>query len=340
MRCERIILLAIIFVSAYLLCPAGLALQTFSGGMVSIDKEVADDVVAAGSIVSVNAPADSVIAVGGTVNINAPVKGDVIAAAGQVFVNGDVGGKVVAAGGNIQLGGNIGTNLLAAGGTVNILPDKSVGRDALVAADSVFNAGHVNGTLTVSSVKFNNTGLAGGVDYHRIEDRSAKKNKENYETGLSILRLLTLLGYFILGLLLVRYLPAGFRIVDEQVRSSTLFKTLLGFVAIIASAIALILVAITVVGLPIALISSLLILSALLLSGTFVSYSLGRWIGERTGRVRGDLAHFALGFVVLNLICLLPLVGGLVSLVSTSLGFAALLYAARSLTASLQAKNA
>ncbi len=340
MKWDKVIQLILILASAIVIFPAGQALQTFSGETISIDREVADDVVAAGSMLSVNSPVDSVIAVGGTVNINAPVKGDVIAAAGQVFVNADVGGKVVAAGGNIQIGGDVGTNLLAAGGTVNILPGKTVNRDALVAADNVVNAGHVNGTLTVNAAKFNNTGLAGKVDYNRIEDKSAKKDAERYETGFGILSLLSLIGYFILGLLLVRYLPGVFRIVDEQVRSSTLLKTLLGFVMIIASFIALLLVAVTVVGLPIAMISMLVIFSALLLSGTFVSYSLGRWIGERTGRLRGDMAYFALGFVLLNLLYLLPLVGGLASLIATSLGFAALLYAARGMASSRQAKNA
>ena len=97
MKWDKVIQLILILASAIVIFPAGQALQTFSGETISIDREVADDVVAAGSMLSVNSPVDSVIAVGGTVNINAPVKGDVIAAAGQVFVNADVGGKVVAA---------------------------------------------------------------------------------------------------------------------------------------------------------------------------------------------------------------------------------------------------
>jgi len=322
----------------FLLCQAGWALEIFSGDTVSVDSEVADDIVASGSVVSINAPVDSVIAIGGTVNINAPVKGDVIVAAVQVFVNGDVGGKVVSIGGNTQIGGDVGTNLLAAGGTVSILPNKTVQRDAFIAADNVANAGQVNGTISVSASNFNNTGVAGRVDYHRVEDKPAKK--EEYETGLGILSFLYIIGYFVLGLLIVRYLPGLFRILDAEIRSSTLLKTLLGFVMIIASFIALLLVAATVVGQPIAVLSALFILSALMLSGTFVSFSLGRWIGEKTGRVRGDLAYFVLGFVSLNLLCHLPLVGGLVSLISMSLGFAALLYAARRLALSSQAKVA
>jgi hypothetical protein len=143
--------------------------------------------------------------------------------------------------------------------------------------------------------------------------------------------LLAMLGYFILGLLLVKYLPGIMQAVDSEVRSSTLLKTLLGFVMIIASFIALLLVAVTVVGFPLAFISMLLIFAALMLSGTFVSFSLGKWIGEQAKIKQGDLVYFIIGFVIINVLSLLPLVGGLVSLISMSLGFAAILYAARAM---------
>lgn len=313
-------------------------MQTFSGDTISIDTAVADDIIAAGNMVSINAPVDSAIVAGGTVNINAPVKGDVIAAGGQVYVNSDVGGKVVAAGGNINLGGNIGTNLVAAGGTVNILPGNTIERDALIGGGQVVNAGRVNGTLTISANQFNNTGSAEAVNFHKVEDKADRR--EEYDMGFNIFSLLAILGYFILGLILVKYLPGIFLVVDGEVRSSTLLKTFLGFVMIIASFIAVLLVAITVVGLPIALISTLLIFAALMLSGTFVSFSLGKWIGEQAKIKQGDLVYFIIGFVILNVLFLLPYVGGLISLISMSLGFAALLHAARHLASVGQAEAA
>jgi hypothetical protein len=320
----------LVLMTLAMLCSAGQALQAFSGDTVSIDSAVADDIIAAGNMVSINAPVDSAIVAGGTVNINAPVKGDIIAAGGQVYVNADVGGKVVAAGGNVNLGGNIGTNLIAAAGQVNILPGKMVGRDALIGGGQVVNAGRINGTITVSANQFNNTGSAGLVKFYKAEDSSPKR--DDYDTGFNIFSLLAMLGYFILGLILVKSVPGIFQAVDGEVRNSTLLKTLLGFVMIIASFIALLLVAATVVGLPIAVISALLIFAALMLSATFVSFSLGKWIGARAKIKQGDLVYFIIGFVIINVLSLLPLVGGLVSLISMSLGFAAILFAARRLT--------
>ncbi len=334
MKCIKAIL---VLMTLVLLCSPGQALQVFSGDTITIDTAIADDIIAAGNMVSINAPVDSAIVAGGTVNINAPVKGDVIAAGGQVYVNANVGGKVVAAGGNVNLGGNIGTNLVAAGGQVNILPGNTVERDALIGGGQVVNAGQVNGTLTVSANQFNNTGSAGKVNFYKVEDQSEKR--ADNDMGFNIFSLLAMLGYFILGLILVKYLPGIIQAVDGEVRSSTLLKTLLGFVMIIASFIALLLVAVTVVGLPIALISMLLFFAALMLSGTFVSFSLGKWIGERANKKQSDLVYFIIGFVILNVLCWLPLVGGLISLISMSLGFAAILYAARHMAAACQAKT-
>jgi hypothetical protein len=181
--------------------------------------------------------------------------------------------------------------------------------------------------LTVRADNFTNTGSAGRVDFYQTE---SKAQKEDEDRGMfNVFTLLIILGYFILGLILVKYLPGIFMAVDSEIRSSALLKTVLGFVMIIASFIAVLLVAITMVGLPIALISFLLILAALMLSGTFVSFSLGKWIGEQRKIKQGDLVLFTLGFVILNVLFLVPYVGGLISLISMSLGFGALLYAAR-----------
>jgi len=322
-----IVLMALLFLST-----SGEALRTFSGDTISIVDPVEDDIFAAGNIVNINAPVDSAVVAGGTVNINAPVKGDVIAAGGQVYVNSDVGGKVVAAGGTIDLRGDVGTNLVAAGGQVSILPGRTVGRDALISAGNAVNSGRINGTLTVYASDFNNTGSAGKVDFYQTERTEDKAPpREDKWGGFDLFSLISIIGYFILGLILVKHIPVIFRTVDEEIRTSTLLRTVLGFIIIIASFIALLLVAITVVGLPIAVVSTFLVIVGLMLSGTFVAYSLGRWICLQGKLKQGDLVCFTIGFVILNLLFLIPYLGGLVSIVSMSLGFAALLYAARRL---------
>jgi hypothetical protein len=299
------------------LLPGAQALKTFSGGVVSIDTPVDDDIFAAGSMVNINAPVNSAVVAGGTINVNAPVKGDLIAGGGQINLNSDVGGKVVAGGGTLNLAGAVGTNLVAAGGQINVLSGTDVGKDAYLAGGAVVNSGEINGTLSVSAQSFQNSGSAGKVEFYQRETRPEEKRSEVFDP----FRLLMILGYLILGLILVRYLPKGFLSVDNEMRSSPVIK--------IAAFVAIFLVALTVVGLPIAFIGLLLVLLAWMLSGIFVAFSLGRWIGGKVKVSQSDLVLFLIGFIILNVVFLLPYVGGLVGLISLSLGFGAFLYSAR-----------
>lgn len=310
-----------------LLSSAGLGLETFSGEIVSIDSPVDDDVFAAGNIVNINAPVDSAVVAGGTVNVNAPIKGDLLAAGGQVYVNADIGGKVMAAGGTVNQGGSVGTNLVAAGGQVNILRGSEIARDALIAGGNVVNAGQINGTLTVSANSLQNRGNASQVDFYQTERHERERPSEPLDR-INLFAGLMIIGYFILGLILVRILPGIFTAVDGEIMASPVVRTIVGFVALIAAFIAILLVAVTVVGLPIAGLSLLLVMLAMMLSGTFVSFSLGRWIGRAVKISQNNLAFFTIGFVILNILFLVPYLGALVSFISISLGFGGIIYAA------------
>jgi len=324
----RLFAAIILLITVLLLSSGALALKTFSGEVVTIDTPIDDDVFAAGNMVNINAPVNSAIVAGGNININAPVKGDVFAAGGQVNLNSNVGGKLVTAGGNVNLGGGIGTNLVAAGGTVDILSGKTVGKDALIAGNNVINAGHVNGTLTVSAKSFENTGSAGKVDFRKTEGFNEAQRHEAAGV-LGFFGLLMLIGYLILGLILVHFLPGVFTDVNSEIERSPVVVTVVGFILMIASFIAIIIVALTLVGLPIALIAALLLTAALMLTGTFVAYALGKGIGARLKLRYSDLVLFVIGFVILNILFLIPFVGWLASLISVSLGFGAILYTCR-----------
>ena len=316
---------AIWFVLILLLAvPASVqALATFSGGQVTITTPVDDDVFASGGMVDINAPVASLIVAGGTVNVNAPVRGDVIAAGGTVNVNSDVGGKLVAAGGAIDVKGNIGTNAVLTGGTVKILSSSTISRDALISGGQVSNAGHVIGNLSVNARTFENSGSAGHVDV----------KLENEVPGLSavfaLLGLLFIIGMFILGIVLLKVAPEKFLTVEREVRKSPLIRTIVGFVAIIVTVIILVLLGITVVLFPIALLVGMIFLIALLLSTLFVSSSLGRVIAGYMKWSGPEWQLFLLGFVILYLLFLIPIIGTIILVISVSLGFGAFLYAMR-----------
>jgi hypothetical protein len=297
------------------------ALRAFSGANVYIDTPVDDDVFASGSVVNINAPVASATVAGGTVNVNAPIAGDLLVAGGQVTVNALIGGKVMAAGGNLNIGGNISKNALLIGGQVDIRPGTIIGKDALVSGGTVTNAGRVAGNLTVSSSTFQNTGSAGKVEFHQM------KTRQEPEYPISPFGIVMTLGYLIAGLIFLRFFPALFSLIDQEIKTSTAVKTVAGFVMIIASMVLILLVFVTVIGIPIAIIMTLLMVVAVMLSGLFVSFSLGRAIFDLLKFKTGDLVVFLIGFLILNGLFYIPFAGGLIKLIAISLGFGAILFA-------------
>ncbi|MCZ7403502.1 MAG: hypothetical protein O8C67_01040 [Candidatus Methanoperedens sp.] len=296
------------------------AVKMLSGDKVRVDSPIEDDVFAAGGAIDINAPVDGVVIAGGKININATVNGDVFVAGGQVSINSDVKGKIVAAGGNIDIKGNA-KNVVIAGGNVNIHSTAVISRDAIISGGNVNNAGRVNGNLTVRAENFQNTGSAGSVEFIKSDV------SQSFQRTTGIFRILIALGFLILGIILLKLFPAQFFKVEEEIRKSTLLKTVVGFVAIIVSAVVIILVAITVIGLPVAVVLAMLFITALMFSNIFVSFTFGKKILDLLKVKTGDMGTFIIGFIILSLLFEIPYAGGLIRIVVVSLGFGAVCYA-------------
>ena len=320
--------LALIILALLLLIPSGAQALTFlSGDQPVVDTPIPDDVVVTGGTVTVSAPVDSLTVAGGMVTVDAPVAGDVVAASGTLIVNGDVGGKVLAAGGEVELNGNA-TNALVTGGAVRIGENAVIERDAVISAGEVVNEGSVLGNLMVSGATFRNNGTAGNVTFEEQQGPGPGPVLPG------LFAVLTAIGALILGLLIIKFLPGPFAAVVREVEKSPVVLTVLGFLAIIVTVILLLLIAVTVVGLPIALVGGLLFIVALLISSLFVAYALGDVIASRTGWRPGPMGIFILGFVILQILMFIPLLGALVQVVAVSLGYGGILYALRGVSQS------
>ncbi len=318
-------LFALILISILATTPAAEALEFVSDDVVSINSPVEDDLFASGSTVNINAPVDSAIIAGGNVNVDAPIKGDLIVAGGDVSLNSEVGGKIVAAGGTINLRGDVARNVVMAGGTVRILPSSEIGKDAAISGGDVYNGGNVTGTLWVNAGNFNNTGTAGDVKFQQWQEDKA--DEEKAKAFISTFSVLMILGFLIVGLIILRLFPGSVSAVDKEIRESPPVKALLGLGLIVASMILIIISILTVVGLPLGFLLLTLFVAALMMANLFVSFSLGRWILSALNQTLGDLPAFVLGYVVLSVLFLLPYAGPIIELISISLGFGAMVYA-------------
>jgi len=313
----------LIIILILLAIPPGVsALVTYSGNQVSINDPVNDDVFVTGNMIEVNAPVQSIVAAGGTITVNAPVRDDVVAAGGTVTINNDVGGKVVAVGGSIDIAGNISSNAMLQGGSVNIRKSAVIGKDATITAGSVHNAGTVTGKLSVRSQSVENTGSAG------MFERRSDQSRDRFPIWLfSLVALLLTIGWYVIGILLIRIAPVRFLQVESEVRINPLVKCAVGFAAIIFAMIAFVVLAITIVLLPLALILGGIVLIGLLLANLFVASSLGRIIFGYMKWSGKEWQLYTVGFLALCILYIIPVINILTFVIGFSLGFGAILYA-------------
>lgn len=306
-----------------------------------VSEPIDDDVIASSGTLVVNAPIGSLIAVGGDLQVNAPVAGDVIAVGGTVRVNGTVGGKVVLVGGRVDVNGTVQRNAIVTGGEVVFGPGARIGRDAEVQAGTFTTMGAVNGTLGVQAGTFTNSGTAGTLRSETGRDRGDRENRAGNWTGFgpepfaglgaliatiaAVVSLLVTIGYLVLGLLLLAFVPGAARAVEERVLDRPLPSFVFGLVALIVAVIAGVILLVTVVGVPIAVFGWLVVIAGVMLAGLVVSLALGRIVAGKTGIGDNRYALFVIGFVILNVIYLIPILGGLVKAVVVCIGFGAII---------------
>ncbi len=314
-----------------LVAPGAQAVRVIAGDQTNVISEpINDDVFASGGTLTFDASIESLVAAGGEINVNGPVVGDVIVAGGRVRINGPVGGKVLLAGGAVDLNSRVERNAVVTGGDVVFGPNASVGRDAEVSGGTFTHQGTVNGTLGVSSGTFVNNGTAGSVRYDGgIRNRPDRSDVPGaLLSGLAaVLSFLVTLGYLILGLLLLLVAPGTARVLEARVRDQPLPAFVIGLVSLIAAVILGIILLVTVVGAPIAILLWLAVIAGVMLAGLVVSLAVGRLVGRAAHLGENRFLLFVIGFVLLNLVYLIPFLGGLVKFVVVCLGFGVLVMA-------------
>ena len=305
------------------------ALQVISGDLISINQPIEDEVMIFGETVYIDAPVRGAMVFANTVYVNAPIEGDLFAAGGQVTVNSDVFGKIVAAGNLIDLGGKS-TNAILAANNIYFDPTSTIIKDAFVAGGAIINDGIISGKLVAMTDNFQNNGTVGD-----LQITSQESMMPDIQGWLNLFGILFVVGFGILGVILVKLMPNQFDSVQMVMKKSTIKNTVVGFLLIILFVIMIILLAITVVGMPISAFGLLVLFVGLILSSLMVSFALGKKIlellGRRSSRDINNVISFLIGFTMLNLLYVVPIpyFGQIAQIVVISMGFGAIYYAIR-----------
>lgn len=319
-----------------------------------------DDVLASGSapLLRDSIAGDAILA-GGDIVFTGYTGGDYVAAGGKQDIRGRVHGSMRAAGGKIDLNASIDRNATIGGGDILVDSAAVIGRNAYLIGGTVKVRGSVMGGLlaTGGNVELDGTigqdvevssgslrlgphaRIAGNLRYRVSKDGvhiDPAARVTGKITALPVIKsrglfgMLWTFGGLLAGVVIVLLIPRFVTEATEEMKHHPIKAVIVSIAGALLSMIAIVVAAVTVIGLPLALIAA----AVLGFLGGMSAMPVAVWIGEKIlhgrtllGRQR-PLVNFFLGGLVLIILGIIPVIGGLVTLVSTCIGFGAILLAA------------
>ncbi|PIT98466.1 MAG: hypothetical protein COT71_00640 [Candidatus Andersenbacteria bacterium CG10_big_fil_rev_8_21_14_0_10_54_11] len=293
-----------------------------AGKHVDIDEPVRDDVFAAGSTVTVRAAVGkNIFAAGETVSVTAPIGDDFHAAGTTVRISGTVAGDVFTAGRRVLIdrSAQVDGNVYAAGGEVVI--EGSVGGDVRSAGQqtSVADGASIGGDLLTfggAAPRVADGARIGGMQRHRTHTEKPRDMQAILGRWVR-----STLGWFILAVLLLYVFPRF----AQRSADTALARTgeALGAGAawlLLGVPIAIVLGAV-VIGWPAVVLTVFGTAAGMVAASALAVLFAGAWFLKVVTKTAQPLLwqHALVGAVALKLVQLVPVLGGLLLLVLTTI---------------------
>jgi hypothetical protein len=294
-----------------------------AGGTVEISGTVQNDVRVAGGSINITEAqiGDSLTTMGGNVNVDksSSIGGGVLFGAGSINIDSDVTRGVMGGGGSVKINGLVGRDLRVGAGEL------SLGSDTVVSGDLVYSTEQKVQLLGAEQV-------VGRVRYIEPSGQAVTKqdDKPELEEGLISKLKFGMTAWSYLAALIVGGLALYLFKKPSQIIVRNLEKNWLsclgwGFLLLIVTFPALLVLMVTGIGLPLAVILGMLFVIDLYLSKLVVGMALGKKIEAFFPKRKvGVYVSFALGLAVYYLLSIIPILGGFVRLVTLLLGLGAL----------------
>ena len=335
-----------------------------AGPRVEISGIVNGDLYVAGGQVLVDGVVNGdVIVAGGKVTLSGTVAQDARIAGGQVLVSGTIGRSAALAGGDVQLTATarVGENLFSAGGNVQVAGH--IGKDARIGAARVTLSSQIERDLAVAaeSVHLTSKAMVGGKLRYWSEDAPVIDEEatvrgpiirrplpegwslENARRGIFGLRVMVavvgFLSTLILGLVLLRIYPVFTHRVTATMRDRPTASLGWGATALLVIPVVAISFLVTVFVFPIGLVLLALYLPMVYVARVYAITCLGQFLFRRQPDSSSLAGPFVAGLVLYSVLSFIPIVGGMVTLLTILFGLGALLMTKRELIATLREQN-
>jgi cytoskeletal protein CcmA (bactofilin family)/anti-sigma factor RsiW len=332
-----------------------------TGGNVNIDGVVTGDLFAFSKRLTVRGEVrGNVVAIARNIELPGDVQGSVHLAGGRTNVSGEVrdnlytAGEYVSVGGSASVGrdaamlaesgileGSVGRDLLAGGRTIELRG--SVGRNLgawakrLALLDGARVQGDIDAVLPPETqVEIAPGAFVAGETRTRVRVRHHERGLSRFlEPRFYVWLVLQIAAGFAVGMLLRALVPGVFS--GRLETAGAFFRSMgVGFLAVVATPVALALIALTVVGIPLALLGVELYLTSLFLSGILVAALIGSVLVQPRGEGWSAFGLTLLaGLAILVVASHLPFLGGLVRAIAVLAGMGLLVNRAHAAWASL-----
>ena len=334
-------------------------------GTISVSGEGHRNLYVAGGSVNVSSNiTGDLFAAGGKILITGNVEQDLVIGGGSVTVNGNVGGDVRIGGGDVTITGQIAGDVLVGGGGVTLASTSRVGGDLIAGAGDLTVEAPVAGQVRIGGgVIYINSAISGNVwvqsdeelrfgpkavitnpvthkgfneaiteegaqiskiDFSQVERRQGQA-MVGILTGAFVIKLLALI---LAAWLLIHFLPRRVRIVVEGVRQKPWMSLGLGFLGMIAFPVGIIILLLTFVGYYVAFIALAWFILAMLVTCLLSAIVVGAFVEKllmKRSELKIDWQAVVIGVVISAVLCLIPVIGGLIMMVVAFMTFGSLL---------------
>jgi hypothetical protein len=241
---------------------------------------------------------DRIVLVGSVLVDRDETASDIVVLDGDVIVRGKVTGDVVVVDGDITIRGTVAGDVVAFSGLATL------GRRGRVAGDLVYGDD--------TPVRAPGSDVGGEVKKIDFSDASI--------VGAIALWVAFTVSLFLLGLILLLLAPKAGDAIARTAKAKALIAALVGVVAFFLIPAIAILACVTVIGLPLGVVLLLLVVPLYAISYCAAALVLGRLILKKA-----RIAAFVVGLVILQLVTLIPIVGGIVGFLATAFGLGVVL---------------
>lgn len=322
-----------------------------------------DDLYLAAQKIVINGTVNGDVMCIGDTTVNGIINGSLTAVGSTMIIDGEVTHAVRVAGGNVDIRGKVGKDVMVAGTSIDIQKTAQIGRDLVFATEkiridaliedgvkgygttadlasqvkgnvdvevknlTIESTADIQGNLIYNSkneVEIIPGAHIGGTTTHNIPET----RQPVIPTAAKVwFRVVCFIMTLVTGGLIILLAPKRATAVATSIKYKPLLSLGWGALVFFVAPLAALIAFITVIGIPVSIIGIIFYFIALYLSQVAVGLFLGYWILGYVTKVNSRgmlLAAFALGFVILTLVSLIPYVGSVVCFAAALFGLGAM----------------